>query len=206
MVLHVVPLFHVNGWGVPHFVTMIGGRHVMLRKFEPTALMEAVQRHRVTRLLGVPAIFNALIHHKDRSTYDLSSLRQVIIGGSTASPALTRALEEGLGMQAVVGYGLSETTPIVTIALAARHPGRGWSAGAAAGATGDDGWPIPGVASGGGHVGPGRPTDGEQIARIVVRGNTVMLGYYRDPDATAAAIRDGGPHGRHGPSTRRATW
>ena len=49
VVLHVVPLFHVNGWGTPHFLTMVGGQHVMLRKFEPLALMQAVERHRVTR-------------------------------------------------------------------------------------------------------------------------------------------------------------
>ena len=48
VVLHVVPLFHVNGWGVPHFLTMVGGRHVMLRRFDPVALMEQVQQHGVT--------------------------------------------------------------------------------------------------------------------------------------------------------------
>ncbi len=116
VVLHVVPMFHVNGWGVPHFVTMIGGRHVMLRKFDPVALMEQVERHRVTRLLGVPAIFNAVLHHHDRPNHDLSSLTQLIIGGSPASPALVAALEDQLGVQAIVGYGLSETSPIVTIA------------------------------------------------------------------------------------------
>jgi fatty-acyl-CoA synthase len=195
VVLHVVPLFHVNGWGVPHFATMIGARHVMLRRFEPTALLEAVQRHRVTRLLGVPAIFNALIHHGGRSAYDLSSLRQVVIGGSSASPSLVRALEEGLGVEAVVGYGLSETTPIVTIALprdlltGSESPEQAFERKAMTG------WPIPGVAmrvvdTHGQDVRP----DGEQIGEIVVRGNTVMIGYYRDPDATATTIRDGWLH------------
>ena len=116
VVLHVVPLFHVNGWGTPHFLTMIGGRHVMLRKFEPVALMQAVERHRVTRLLAVPAIFNAVLHHRDRAKYDLSSLRQLIIGGAPSSPTLIRGLEEALGVQAFVGYGLSETSPILTLA------------------------------------------------------------------------------------------
>ncbi len=116
VVLHVVPLFHVNGWGVPHFLTMVGGRHVMLRRFDPVALMEHVQRHRVTRLLAVPAIFNALIHHHERGSYDLSSLRQVIIGGSPAAPSLVRALEEQLGVETFVGYGLTETAPILTLA------------------------------------------------------------------------------------------
>lgn len=192
VVLHVVPLFHVNGWGVPHFLTMIGGRHVMLRRFDPVALMELVQRHRVTRLLGVPAIFNAILHHHERPNYDLSSLRELIIGGAPASPALVRALEDELGTRAIVGYGLSETSPILTLARPrtvltdAEPEGRRLERQAMTG------WPLPGVAlrvvdPDGGDVRP----DGEQIGEIVVRGNTVMEGYYRDPDATSLAIRDG---------------
>ncbi|HEY6041996.1 MAG TPA: AMP-binding protein, partial [Anaerolineae bacterium] len=58
-ILHVVPLFHVNGWGTPHTVTMTGGTHVMLRKFDPAALLGLVQAQRITHLLGVPLIYNA---------------------------------------------------------------------------------------------------------------------------------------------------
>ena len=195
VVLHVVPLFHVNGWGVPHFVTMVGGRHVMLRKFDPVALMQHVERHRVTRLLGVPAIFNAVLHHHDRSSFDLSSLRQLIIGGSPASPSLVRALQDEIGVEAIVGYGLSETSPIVTLAQprrvlsAAETPERGLERRAMTG------WPLPGVAvrvvdAAGADV----RANGEQIGEIVVRGNTVMIGYFRDPDATSVAIRDGWLH------------
>jgi fatty-acyl-CoA synthase len=195
VVLHVVPMFHVNGWGVPHFVTLIGGRHVMLRRFDPVALMQLVERHRVTRLLGVPSIFNAVLHHSERPTFDLSSLRQLIIGGSAASPVLVRALEEEFGVQAIVGYGLTETSPILTLAqpraeLTEKEPPERRRDRQAM-----TGWPIPGVAlrvvaSDGSDVRP----DGEQIGEIVVRGNTVMQGYYRDPDETAAAIHDGWLH------------
>jgi fatty-acyl-CoA synthase len=167
----------------------------MLRRFEPTALMEAVQRYRVTRLLGVPAIFNALVHHGARASYDFSSLRQVVIGGSTASPALVGAIERELGVEAVCGYGLSETTPIVTIALPRDVLGEREPPERAVERRAMTGWPIPGVAmrvvdSAGHDVRP----DGEQIGEILVRGNTVMLGYYRDPDATATTIRDGWLH------------
>ena len=195
VVLHVVPLFHVNGWGTPHFLTMIGGRHVMLRRFEPSALMAAVERHRVTRLLAVPSIFGALLNSPDRADRDLSSLRQVIIGGSPASPALVDALEDQLGVQAIVGYGLTETSPIATLA----QP-RGWLSGIE---PPEDrrrrqamtGWAIPGVAvrvvdADGADV----RADGEQIGELVVRSNTVMDGYYRDPEATAVATRDGWFH------------
>ncbi len=195
VVLHVVPLFHVNGWGTPHFLTMIGGRHVMLRRFDPTALMDLVERHRVTRLLAVPTIFNAVLHSRERSRFDLSSLRQVIIGGSPASPELVRALESELGTQAIVGYGLTETSPIITLAqprrvLTDREPAERRQERQSM-----TGWAIPGVQirvvdAQGMDVRP----DGEQIGEIVVRGNTVMDGYYKDPEATESTIRDGWLH------------
>ncbi len=195
VVLHVVPLFHVNGWGVPHFLTMVGGRHVMLRKFDPVALIEHVERHRVTRLLGVPAIFNAVLHSSERPKHDLSSLRQLIIGGAPASPSLVRGLEESFGVQAIVGYGLSETSPIITLAsprdvvTGAEPPERRSDRQAMTG------WALPGtsirvVTADGADV----RADGEQIGEIVVRGHGVMQGYYRDPDTTAQALRDGWLH------------
>jgi len=193
VVLHVVPLFHVNGWGTPHFLTMIGGRHVMLRRFEPLALIQAIERHRITRVLAVPAIFNAMLNHAERSKHDLSSLKQLIIGGAPSSPTLIASLEAALpGVQVFAGYGLTETSPILTLATPRtfltdieppemRQARQAWT-----------GWPIPGIGlrvvhSDGRDVRP----DGEQIGEIVVRSNTVMEGYYKDPEATAATIRDG---------------
>jgi fatty-acyl-CoA synthase len=195
VVLHVVPLFHVNGWGTPHFLTMIGGQHVMLRKFEPLALIQAVERHKVTRVLAVPAIFNAVLHHTERAKHDLSSLKQVIIGGSPSSPTLVAGLEEALGCQAIVGYGLSETSPILTLATPRtfltdsesdekRLLRQSWT-----------GWPLLGIDMRVVHN-DGRDVraDGDQIGEIIVRSNTVMDGYYKDPEATAAAVRDGWLH------------
>ncbi len=195
VVLHVVPLFHVNGWGTPHFLTMIGGRHVMLRRFDPGALMGLVERHRVTRLLAVPTIFNALLNSRERSRYDLSSLRQLIIGGSPASPDLVRALESELGTQAIVGYGLTETAPIITLAQPRRVLTDSEPAGRRQERQAMTGWAIPGVRI---RVvdadGIDVRSDGEQIGEIVVRGNTVMEGYYRDPETTEATVRDGWLH------------
>jgi fatty-acyl-CoA synthase len=195
IVLHVVPLFHVNGWGTPHFLTMVGGQHVMLRKFEPLALIQAIERHKVTRVLAVPAIFNAMLHHAECPKHDLSSLKQLIIGGAPSSPTLIAGLEEALGCQTIVGYGLSETSPILTLAtprtfLTESEPPekrqfrQSWT-----------GWPLLGVGMRVVHS-DGRDVraDGEQIGEIIVRSNTVMDGYYKDPEATAATIRDGWLH------------
>ena len=195
IVLHVVPLFHVNGWGTPHFLTMVGGCHVILRKFDPGALMALVERHKVTRLLAVPTIFNALLHSRERSRYDLSSLRQLIIGGSPASVDLVRALESEFATQAIVGYGLTETSPIVTLAQPRQVLTDSEPAARRQERQAMTGWAIPGVRvrvvdAEGSDVRP----DGEQIGEIVVRGNTVMDGYYLDPEATEATIRDGWLH------------
>ena len=207
VVLHVVPLFHVNGWGTPHFLTMVGGRHVMLRKFDPTALMSLVERHRVTRLLAVPTIFNAVLNSRERPRFDLSSLRQLIVGGSPSSPELIRALESEIGAQAIVGYGLTETSPIITLAQPRRVLTDSEPAERRQERQSMTGWAIPGVRirvvdGEGADVRP----DGEQIGEIVVRGNTVMDGYYLDPrpprrrSATAGSIPATWP-----PSTTRAT-
>ena len=195
VVLHVVPLFHVNGWGTPHFLTMIGGQHVMLRRFDPVSLMTAVEKHRVTRILAVPAIFNAILNHADRAKFDLSSLKQLIIGGAPSSPTLVKGLEEALGCDVIVGYGLSETSPILTLAQPRTFLTESEPPEMRVERQSKTGWAIPGVQlrvvlQDDRDVRP----DGEQIGEIVVKSNLVMEGYYRDPEATAATIRDGWLH------------
>ena len=194
-ILHVVPLFHVNGWGAPHWMTLAGGQHVMLRRFDPATLLSLVEQHRVTHLLAVPTIFNAILNSPELERHDLSSLRDVLVGGAPSSPALIRALEERLGVTAVVGYGLTETSPVLTLAWPRQHlletepPERRLERQATTG------WALPGVRV---RVVTGEGTDvrpdGAQLGEIVVRSNVVMDGYYRDPEATAAAIRDGWFH------------
>ena len=195
VVLHVVPLFHVNGWGTPHFLTMVGGRHVMLRKFEPLALMQAIEKHRVTRVLAVPAIFNAILNHSERAKHDLSSLKQVIIGGAPSSPTLIAALEEQLHCQAIVGYGLTESSPILTLATPRTFLTESEPAEKRLARQAWTGWPLPGVQLRVVHS-DGRDVraDGEQIGEIIARSNTVMDGYFKDPDATMATVYDGWLH------------
>jgi fatty-acyl-CoA synthase len=194
-ILHVVPLFHVNGWGAPHWMTLVGGRHVMLRKFDPGALLRLVAEHDVTYLLGVPTIFNAVVNSAELGTHDLSSLKVALIGGSPASPTLVRTIEEKLGCQAIVGYGLSETTPILSLAWPRAVLTAAEAPEMAAARQALTGYAIAGVNlrvvdADGADVRP----DGEQIGEIVARSNTVMEGYYRDPEGTAEKIRDGWFH------------
>jgi len=193
--LHVVPLFHVNGWGAPHWQTLVGGRHVMLRKFDPAELLRLVEAERVTLVLGVPTIFNALVNHPDHATRDLSSLRQAMIGGAPASPTLVEAIERELGCLAIVGYGLSETTPVIALARPRIWLTEAEAPGMEAARKAMTGYALPGsqlrvVDNDGADV----RADGEQIGEIAVRSNVVMDGYYRDPEATAEKIRNGWFH------------
>ncbi|MDP9251272.1 MAG: long-chain-fatty-acid--CoA ligase [Chloroflexota bacterium] len=193
--LHVVPLFHVNGWGAPHWMTLVGGRHVMLRKFDAGALLRLVAEHGVTYLLGVPTIFNAVVNSAELGEHDLSSLKVALIGGSPASPTLVRTIEEKLGCQAIVGYGLSETTPILSLAWPRAALTAAEAPEMAAARQAMTGYAIAGVNlrvvdQDGADVRP----DGEQIGEIVARSNTVMDGYYGDPEGTAEKIRDGWFH------------
>ena len=194
-ILHVVPLFHVNGWGAPHWMTLVGGRHVMLRKFDPATLLRLIEEHRVSYLLGVPTIFNALVNHPDLDSVDLSSLKVALIGGAPASPTLVRTIEHKLGTQAIVGYGLTETSPIISLAW----PRVGLTAAAAPERAEErkamTGYALAGVAlravdASGADI----SADGQQIGEIVVRSNIVTEGYYGDQAATDEKFRDGWFH------------
>ncbi len=195
VILHVVPLFHVNGWGTPHTFTLAGARHVMLRKVDPATMLNLIQKHRVTYLLGVPFIYNALINYPELGRYDLSSIRYLLSGGAPASPMLIKAMQEKLGGTAIVGYGLSETSPVISLARPRQHITDREPPEKKVARQAMTGWAVPGtelrvVDSNDKDVRP----DGEQIGEIVVRSNVVMDGYFKEPEATRAAIRNGWFH------------
>jgi fatty-acyl-CoA synthase len=191
--LHVVPLFHVNGWGTPQFLTAVGGRHVMLRKIDFGEMLRLIEAEKVTKLLGVPTIFNGLLQHPEIGKYDLSSLKEVIIGGAPSPLALIEALEDVIGCRATVGYGLTETSPFIVLARPKGHLNtdvatrRSYQV--------KTGLPLVGVRirvldDDGNDV----PPDEKSIGEIVVRGNHVMDGYLKDQEATNAVIQDGWFH------------
>jgi fatty-acyl-CoA synthase len=191
VVLHVVPLFHVNGWGTPHYLTAVGGVHVLLRKVDPVEIFRLIERERVTKLAAVPAIYNALVNHPEAGRYDLSSLRLATSGGAPASPVLIKAIEERLGCEALVGYGLTETAPVVALARPKHHLG-GEPSARQLERRSTTGYPILGVEV---RVVDDRdrdvPSDGSAVGEIVVRSNVVMAGYLKDPQETAGAMYGG---------------
>jgi fatty-acyl-CoA synthase len=191
--LHTVPLFHANGWGTAHTITVVGGTHVAIHHFNPVEVFRLIERERVTTCAMVPTMVTALLHSPERPNYDLTSLRTMIIGGAASSPTLVKEIEEQLGCACFSGYGLTETCPTLTKSPMksgiARDEDQRHARQAMAG------FAIPGVELRVlGPDGKDVPHDGTAMGEIVARGDAVMEGYWRQPEATQAAMKDGWFH------------
>ena len=192
--LHTIPLFHVNGWGTPHFVTLLGGRHVLLPKFDPDQVVATIERERVTHVFLVPTMAAALLAAPSFASRNLSSLRRIKLGGAATPPSIVRALSERLpDCRVTAGYGLSETSPILTTA----NPKAGLTLTQEADVLlrSTAGMPLPGVQI---EILDERnsqlPHDGQSEGEICVRSNVVTAGYWRLPDETARAMTGGWFH------------
>ena len=189
--LYTVPLFHVNSWGAPHIITIVGGTHVMVKKFDPVTVLELIQRERVTRLQMIPTMAIALINHPDLRKYDLRSVKEITLGGAPTNTTLIKDLEQKIpGSNPRGGYGLTETSPVITLALLKSHLA-GEPEEIALRRKATAGYPFAGsevrvVSADGRDVRP----DGKEVGEVIVRGDVVMAGYWNQPDATAQAIRD----------------
>jgi fatty-acyl-CoA synthase len=192
--LHTIPLFHANGWGRPQTATMMGIKQVMVRRFEPTTIFRLIQEEGATAMSLVPTMANALLNAPDLGRFDTSSLKEIHIGGAAASPELIARMERAFQCSVMAGYGLTETSPVATSARVkstARfdsEEGRLYRAAMA-------GWPIPGVEVRvvDLHL-KDVPRDMRTIGEVVIRGDSVMDGYYKDPDATRNVMTDGWLH------------
>ena len=176
VLLHSIPLFHVNGWGTPHTLTFVGGRHVMLPRFDPERVLETIEQERITQMLLVPTMALAMLNSPSASTRDVSSMRRIKIGGAAAPPSLIAELDRWLpGCMVTSGYGLTETTPVLTVATLKR--GLGDDPAHSVVLRSSAGMPLPGV-----EVeimdddGRMLPHDGSAFGEIHARGNTEMAG------------------------------
>jgi fatty-acyl-CoA synthase len=191
--LHTIPLFHANGWGVPHFLTVLGGKHVMIQRFDPKEVFRLIEKEGARTCSLVPIMATALVNCPERKNYNLSSLTRIVIGGAASSPTLIREVEEAFGCQCFSGYGLTETSP--ALSLSPMKEGLGWEGEQRYVGQAMTGFPVPGVEmrvvdSNNHDV----PADGRAIGEIIVRGDGVMEGYWRQPEATAEAFRGGWFH------------
>jgi fatty-acyl-CoA synthase len=191
--LHTIPLFHANGWGVAHSLTLAGGTHVMISKFDPAEVFRLIERERVHACSLVPAMATALVNCSEREKHDLSSLKRITLGGAAASPTLVREVEERIGCICFSGYGLTETCPVLTTSQV--KAGVDWQGDVRFEGQARTGYALPGCEV---RVVDGEdrdvPHDGKSIGEIIARSDGVMEGYWNQPEATAAVMRGGWFH------------
>jgi fatty-acyl-CoA synthase len=184
VLLHTLPMFHCNGWGMPYAVTGMGGGHVVLRRVDGEEILSRIERHGVTLLCGAPAVVAAILGAAEaraaagRGAPGRGSVRLVVAGAPPPSKTIER-VETELGWEFIQIYGLTETSPLLTINRAPAE----WDdvdAGARSVLLSRAGVPAVGVQI---ELDP----DGEVLARS----NHVFAGYWEQPHETAEAL-DGG--------------
>jgi long-chain acyl-CoA synthetase len=178
-----LPLFHAFGQTAALNVAMASGACLtLLPRWDAEIALRTIAEHRVTVFEGVPTMYVALLHQPNRADYDVSALRICISGGAALPVEVLRGFEEAFGCQVLEGYGLSETSPIASFNLPDRER-----------KPGTIGLPVRGVRMRVVDKGDDEVPAGA-VGEIVIRGNNVMKGYWRRPEATAEAIRNGWLH------------
>jgi long-chain acyl-CoA synthetase len=176
-----LPFFHVFGQTCTLNVAVAAGAEVtLLPRFDPTKALEVIQRDKVTVFMGVPTMHGAVLHHPDRDTYDTSSVRLFVSGGSALPVEVLRGVDKAFDSQILEGYGLSETSPVASFGRM-ELPKKAGSIGV----------PIDGVQM---RIvdDAGQALEVGEVGEIQVKGPNVMKGYWKNPEATKAAISPDG--------------
>lgn len=189
--LWTLPMFHCNGWCHTWAVTAAGGLHVCLDRPDPALILMALERHRVTHLACAPVVLYMMLGHPAREMRNPANRVKVATGGAAPTEALIEQLG-ALGFDLTHLYGLTEsygpatlrdlsdeerTEPAGEVARKLARQGMRHATASRARV----------VDEAGGDV----PMDGATMGEIVLSGNTLMAGYYRDAEATAKAFRGG---------------
>ena len=193
--LWTLPMFHCNGWTYPWAVTAAGGTHVCLRKVDPALIFPMIERHRVTHLCGAPIVLNLLVHAPESVKRRFDHRVEVATGGAAPPSAVIAAMEK-MGFRVTHLYGLTESYGPATLCawqdawdalelepralLMARQGVR---------------YPtLEDLQVADPETHHQVPRDGATLGEVMLRGNTIMKGYLRNPRATAQAFDRGWYH------------
>jgi acyl-CoA synthetase (AMP-forming)/AMP-acid ligase II len=182
--LHTLPMFHANGWGMPWTTAAMGATQVALRKVDGPEILRRVERHGVTLLCAAPAVVNAILEAAPDWEGELpgrGTTRIVVAGAPPPSKTIER-IESELGWEFLQIYGLTETSPVLTVNRSRAE----W----------DD---LPSDQRARKLMRAGAPAVGTELmvdehGEVLARSNTVMAGYWRQPEETAAALAGGWFH------------
>ena len=193
--LWTLPMFHANGWTFTWIVTAVGGTHVCLRRVEPSQVYQLLQREQINMMCAAPTVLIGLANADPALRKGAPRGIRVVTAGAPPAAATIRTVEEELGWTVTHVYGLTETSPFITVCEprpehAVLSSSDGARIKARQGVELITSGELRVVAEDGTDV----PKDGSTLGEIVASGNVIMAGYYNDPKATAAAIRDGWFH------------
>jgi acyl-CoA synthetase (AMP-forming)/AMP-acid ligase II len=175
--LHTLPMFHANGWGMPFGVTGVGGKHIVLRQVDGTEILRRVEKYGVTLMCAAPAVINAVLDaapHWDGPIPGRDTVRIIAAGAPPPTRTIQRVLDD-LGWEFIQIYGLTETSPLVTVNRQ-RAEWDGLSSLERAARLGRAGVPALGVRV-------ELDVDGE----VMTASNHNLAGYWELPEATAEA-------------------
>jgi len=188
-----VPLFHATGClstMIP--ATATGGKMVMMHHFDPERALQLIEREHLTAFGGVPTVVMQVLDHPDFTKYDTSSIQGVSYGGAPAPPDLVRRIKERFPVgEPGNGYGLTETSSLVTINAGADYVRKPDSVGP----------PVPVCELAivpeeyaGSEPGPELPSGPDVVGELWIRGPNVVRGYWNRPEETALGITEGWLH------------
>jgi acyl-CoA synthetase (AMP-forming)/AMP-acid ligase II len=190
--LHLIALFHVNGWGTPQYLTAKGGTHVIQKIFDPEDVLRLVQDEKVTRFYIVPTMVSAILELPNLADYDLSSMREILIGGAPPPSGMCVKAEEVFGCTVHGGFGMSETCPL--IALPELPPDMDVET---LKYRAHETWGFPTIGTEYKLIdseGREQPWDGKAVGELLVRGDQVMKGYLNKSAETDAVMEGGWYH------------
>jgi len=193
--LWTLPMFHCNGWCYPWTITALAGTHVFLRRVDPQKILTLIREHRVTHLCGAPIVLNALVNMPEAAKAAIEHPVQAMVAGAAPPAKVIGAVEE-MGIHVTHTYGLTEVYGPVTVCawhdewqdLPLEDRARIKSRQGVRYPT------LDGLMVGDPQTLEPVPRDGNTLGEIFMRGNTVMKGYLKNPEATAEAFRGGWFH------------
>jgi fatty-acyl-CoA synthase len=193
--LWTLPMFHCSGWTYTWAVTAVGATHVCLRRVEPAAIFSSIRDDRITHLCGAPIVLNMLIHAPEPVKVKFDHMVEVATGGAAPPSAVIEAMEQ-MGFKVTHLYGLTESYGPATL-CAWQEDWSGLPLTARAQRMARQGVAMPTMAQAM-VIDPNThqpvPQDGVTIGELMLRGNTIMKGYLKNPAATEDAFREGWYH------------
>ncbi len=189
--IHVAPLFHLADAWATWAITWAGGTHILVREFEPKAVFEAIQREGVTITNLIPTMLNLMVNHPDVGNYDYGSLRVLLSGGAPIAPEVVRKIVSTFKCDYIQTYGMTETSPYLTLSILKDHlrtlpyedqlrfkskTGREFI-GVELKVVNDRGEEV--------------RRDEKEVGEIIVKGDIVTSGYWKLPEETRKAIKEG---------------